>query len=443
MAAEVLMPKLGASMESGTIIRWFKKEGDPVQAGDILMDVMTDKINIEVEAETSGILLKVLYQENEEVSVNQVIAYIGQAGEQIALISEPSKLTDVPVNDTGTASEWAVDQDPSFSNEKIRATPAARKLAHDAQLDLHQIKGTGPNGRIQRDDVEQLVENPANRPKVTHLAEKIAREEQVNLAEVRGTGVQGKIVSQDVLAHSRENLQQIQTDADAGNTVRVEGIRKIIARRMVESAFTAPHVTLVTEVDMSHGIKLREQLLPTIEKKTGYRLSFTEIIMKAAAHALRNHPRVNASLQGEYIVLHSQINIGLAVAVSDGLLVPVIRDCDRKGLAALTKECKMVGRSAQENKLSPDQMSGGTFTISNLGMYEVDAFTPIINQPESAILGVGRIKEKPVGVNGAIELRSIMTLSFSFDHRVIDGAPAAAFLTELKEILENPLVMLA
>jgi pyruvate dehydrogenase E2 component (dihydrolipoamide acetyltransferase) len=220
-------------------------------------------------------------------------------------------------------------------------------------------------------------------------------------------------------------------------------MRKVIAQRMAASAYTAPHVTLTTEADMSQAIEVRTTLLPAIEKMTGQRLSYTAIILKAVASALARHPKVNVSLKDDVIEYHESIHIGLAVAVTDGLVVPVIKEVDRKGLAELTVDSKRLAGLAREGRLLPDDMRGGTFTISNLGMYAIDAFTPIINQPESAILGVGRIHEKPVGVDGQIVLRPMMSLSLSFDHRVVDGAPAAAFLQEVKEMLESPYQMLA
>ena len=412
MATEILMPKLGATMERGTIIRWLKEEGEPVNFGEVLIEIMTDKINIEVEAETSGVLLKKLAKEDEEVEVHSVIAYIGQPDEAIVPASEAEqKIT------------------------AVRATPASRRLARDHRLDLQEISGTGPKGRIQRIDVKEFLAQRSREPKITPLAGKMVQAENLTRSQIQGTGVQGKIVSEDVKRHLQSGVP--------ANAVKMDGIRKAVAKRMSESAFNAPHVTLVSEADMVKAIELREQLLPLVEKETGYRLSYTEIIMKATAQALRRHPSINVSLEEDSIIYHSQVHIGLAVAIPNGLVVPVVRDCEAKGLAELTKECKTLTKMAQERKLGVEQMSEGTFTISNLGMYAVDSFTPIINPPESAILGVGRIQEKPVGVNGTIQLRPMVTVSLSFDHRVIDGAPAAAFLTELKEILENPLVMLA
>jgi pyruvate dehydrogenase E2 component (dihydrolipoamide acetyltransferase) len=445
MAKEIFMPKLSSTMEVGTLLQWFKEEGDSVEVGDPLFEIMTDKINIEVEAYEEGILLKRYFKEDDEVPVNHVIGYIGKEGENVS---------DEPPGESGgeetSEEDRAVAANESFTqeteetevveSEKVRATPAARRVAREEGVSLPEVKGSGPKGRIHEADVNEFSQsNKEGAQKVTPLARKVAEAEAVNIETVQGTGSNGKIYRRDV----DKRLQSSEENAGASpKRVKMEGIRKIVAKRMVESKTTAPHVTLASEIDMTEAIRMREQLLNKVEKNTGFRLSYTEIIMKAVAHTLKAHPGVNASLDGEYIVYHEEVNVGLAVAVENGLLVPVVKNADQKGLAALTEDCKTLGRAARENKLKPDEMKGGTFTISNLGMYAIDAFTPVINQPESAILGVGRIQEKPVGVNGSIELRPMMSVSLSFDHRVIDGAPAAAFLTDLKSILEQPFELL-
>ena len=457
MAKEIFMPKLSSTMQVGTLLQWFKNEGDSVEVGEPLFEIMTDKINIEVESYEEGILLKKYFEEDDEVPINHVVGYIGEAGE---------KVPDSPPGESGAAKE---EEDVSDSRqpqeedlaqqgiseataekkadkttgekaldiEKLRATPAARRVAREENIALAEVPGSGPNGRIHQGDVSAFVNSNAA-PKATPLAKKVAEAEGVDLQGVKGTGSQGKIYRADV----EGTKQPAPASAAGGKRVKMEGIRKVVAQRMLQSKTTAPHVTLTTEVDMSEVIGMRKQLLGPIEQQTGFRVSYTEIILKAVASSLKQHPNINVSLEGNEIVYHEEINLGLAVAVDNGLLVPVVKNADQKGLSALTVECKRLGKAARESKVKPDEMSGGTFTISNLGMYAIDAFTPVINQPESSILGVGRINEKPVGVNGGIELRPMMVLSLSFDHRVIDGAPAAAFLTELKEVLEQPFKLL-
>lgn len=445
MAKEIFMPKLSSTMQIGTLLQWLKEEGDSVEVGDPLFEIMTDKINIEVESYEEGILIKRYFGEDDEVPVNHVVGYIGETDEEVP-DSPPGEAdvdsTEVEETRQSNHEEQSSNEEteevtmPPKSGDKIRATPAARRASKEKGIVLDEVAGTGPKGRIHEADVNGYT-NISD--KATPLAKKVAKAERVDLSSIQGSGSNGKIYRSDV----DETLSKDdEVSPSPQKRKKLEGIRKIVANRMAESASTVPHVTLTSEIDMTEVISMRKQLLGNIEKKTGYRLSYTEVILKAVAHTLKQHPIVNSSLQGDEIIFHDVVNIGIAVAVENGLLVPVVKNADQKGLASLTEECKTLGKAARDNKLKPDFMSGGTFTISNLGMYAVDSFTPIINQPESAILGVGRINEKPVGINGSIELRPIMGLSLSFDHRIIDGAPAAAFLTDLKLVLEQPFELL-
>lgn len=439
MATELLMPKLGATMTQGQIIKWFKNEGDQVEIGEPLLEIMTDKIEMEVEANASGTLLKTLFEENAEVNVNEVIAFIGEEGEAVSAplpdktMLQPEKTTNEPHHRSSLESN---------PQQKVRATPAARKLAREFNLNLHQIADSKPNERIHRSDVTQFI-NRSVKDKATLLAQKDAPNHKMDIGKLTGTGSNGKILRNDTFRERNHSIKAVTKESTSQEILNVEGIRKIIGQRMVQSIQTAPHVTLTTEADMTDIQTLRTQLLRFIEERSGNRLSYTELLMKAVANTLKNHPMVNASLQNDNIILNNKINIGIAVAIPNGLMVPVVKNADQKGLTELTSECKRLAREVKNGSISPDDMTGGTFTISNLGMYAIDAFTPIINPPETAILGVGRINEKPVGVNGEIKLRKMMSLSLSFDHRVIDGAAAAAFLTELKSILEEPFRLLA
>jgi pyruvate dehydrogenase E2 component (dihydrolipoamide acetyltransferase) len=446
VAKEIFMPKLSSTMEVGTLLQWFKEEGDTVEIGEPLFEIMTDKINIEVESYDQGVLLKKYFQIDDQVPVNHTIGYIGAAGEKVPDtspgVSGSGEEVQVQAKEQITEEQAVpvpVEVAAVQNGEKPRATPAARKIARMNDLELMFIQGSGPNGRVHKKDVFAKIESNNAAPKVTPLARKIAAAEQVDLSAVKGSGINGKIVKTDVIpaAPKTETAPAVQPQRK-----KMSGMRKVIAQRMAQSAYTAPHVTLTTEVDMTKVKELRTSLLPVVEKQTGLRLSFTDILIKATGTALGRHPEVNVSIEGDEIVQHSDVHIALAVAVPDGLMVPVIKDVLGKGLAELTKDAKDIGKRARENKLLPDQLKGSTFTISNLGMFAIDAFTPIINQPESAILGVGRIQDKPVAVNGALEIRPMMTLSLSFDHRAMDGAPAAAFLTELKQVLENPFELL-
>ncbi|MGE8203745.1 dihydrolipoamide acetyltransferase family protein [Heyndrickxia sp. NPDC080065] len=442
MAKEIFMPKLSSTMEVGTLLQWFKEEGDSVELGEPIFEIMTDKINIEVEAYEDGILLKKYYEADDEIPVNQIIGYIGEKNENVPEVSpgvssNDSSITEEEVQKDKTELEELFSAAGSTSYEKVRATPAARRVAREKQIELPGVQGSGPKGRIQEKDVHALSIRSKDEVKITPLAKKIAESNQVNLDTIAGTGMNGKIVKEDVT-----KSLQVPDQKTLLKRKKLSGMRKVIADRMQQSVTTAPHVTLTSDIDMTNVKELRAQLLPIIEKQTGYRLSFTEVIVKAVGQVLSRYPAVNASLIKDEIIYNEEVNIGLAVAVEDGLMVPVLKHVNVKGLAALTTEAKEIGKNAREQKLLPEQMKGSTFTISNLGMYAVDAFTPIINLPETAILGVGRIQEKPVVVNQKIEIRPMMTVSLSFDHRVIDGAPAAEFLTELKRVLEQPFELL-
>jgi pyruvate dehydrogenase E2 component (dihydrolipoamide acetyltransferase) len=440
MATEVVMPKLGATMEEGTIVSWLVQIGETVKEGDPIAEIQTDKIVLEIEAETTGVLLKTLYDTGAVVKVHENIAYLGEENESVEDLKKQSQSVSLqPAEEQipTPAEESAFQTRQLESGYKIRRTPAARKLAKDNQIDLRNITGSGPLGRIQKIDVDNYLAE--HRLKITPLAKKVAEDQGIDYLGIKGTGTQGKIVKDNIVTSSIGENDGNMTSAQAEKRVPFKGMRKVIADRISRSAYTAPHVTLLSEIDMTKCVSLRKDLLPVIEKAEGLRVSFNEILMKATAFALKQHPGINISLEGNEIVYHSNIHIGMAVAVPDGLVVPVLRDVDQKGLAAIIREAKMIGKQAREGKLSPDDMQGSTFTISNLGMYAVDGFTPIINAPNAAILGVGRIQEKPVVIlDGEVAVRSMMNISLSFDHRIIDGAPAAAFLTDLKDTLENP-----
>ncbi|PWW32350.1 pyruvate dehydrogenase E2 component (dihydrolipoamide acetyltransferase) [Cytobacillus oceanisediminis] len=434
MAEEVIMPKLGASMEKGTILSWFKNEGDPVEKGEPLLEIMTDKINMEVEATSSGILLKRCYGADTEVDVLKPIAYIGEAGAKI-----PETANEGPKNESTAEittnsmdeikekeGETAIPQVMEPLLSRPRRTPAARKLAAVNGIDLREVKGTGPNQRIQLRDIEVILKN---RKKATPLAKEIAKQQEKDLTTITGSGHKGKIQKQDLLVPEQSQEKQY---------MNYDGLRKIIGDRMTHSAQNVPQVTLHCDIDMTEVVALRKDLLPKIEKRTGFRISYTDIFVKFAAHTLKKHPILNSSFRGGKIELHSAVNIGVAVDVPNGLVVPVVKEADKKTLSELTSETKRLVRAAQANKLSFEQISGGTFSISNLGMFAVDSFNPIINEPESAILGIGRIREQLVQKEGSIQTISQVTFNLTFDHRVIDGAAAARYLTDLKNALENP-----
>ncbi|MCL5046030.1 MAG: 2-oxo acid dehydrogenase subunit E2 [Actinobacteria bacterium] len=427
MAENVVMPKLGLTMTEGTIVKWMKKEGERIEKGEPLLEVASDKIDIEVESPHSGILGRILVPEGQTVPVTTPIAVIVQPGEEL-----------VGVEKTQTTAQ--------LSRVPEKLTPAARRVARENGVDLAElvgIRGTGGGGRVTDEDVRRFIAQKQDeaRIKATPVAEKMAREHGLDLREVAGAG--NRVTKGDVIAA----LESRNAAPPTTRSIPLVGMRKIIAERMSLSRRNAADVTLMARVDMTEASKLREQLLAYVEKSHGTRVSYTEIIVRATALALKAHPIVNSTLVdsspvGGEIRLLEDINIGVAVALDRGLIVPVVRQADRKSIPQISLEVKKLVEKAQSGTLDPDDVTGGTFTITNLGTYGIDSFTPIINYPEAAILGVGRISEEPAVVEGSIVKRQIMQLSLSFDHRVLDGAPAAEFLSSVREMLERPYTLL-
>jgi pyruvate dehydrogenase E2 component (dihydrolipoamide acetyltransferase) len=442
MAIKMLMPLLGQTMEEGTIIKWFNNEGDSIKEGEPLLEVMTDKVNMEVEAPESGVLRKILAQPDDIVPVQDAIAIIGTADEPIDDLLADAPAPKAPAQapapaaapiSAPTAAAKTESPGVPVAGEKVFASPSARRVARERGIEIEALagRGTGPNGRIVESDVLEFAASV----RATPLAEKVAADMGVQLGAVTGTGVGGRITVDDL---GRAAV----TPAGIGATIPFSGMRKMVAKGVTASAQTAVHVTLVTEVDMTECVSLRGQLLAEIEREYGVRLSYTDFIVKAAAKAILDKPIVNASLQGDVIIISDSINIGIATAIEGGLLVPVVKNVQSKSVIAISKEIKALAERARSGKATPDDLSGGTFTITNLGVYGVDSFTPIITPGQSAILAVCRIADKPVVVNGQILIRSMMNLCLSFDHRIMDGAPAAEFLARLRDILQSPSLVL-
>lgn len=441
MATKMLMPLLGQTMEEGTIIKWFKNEGDPIEAGEPLLEVLTDKVNMEVEAPASGVLRKILAQPDDIVPVQEPIAIIGTADEPIDDLLEEAPSAE-PVSKEAPPVPAAAPATPEVSSPtspaampvtggRVFASPDARRVARERGIDISALagRGSGPNGRI----VERDVLEYAALTKATPLARKVAAEKGVQIEGIGGTGIGGRI--------TREDVERAEAPAAApviGTTIPFSGMRRMVAQNVEASARSAVHVTLVTEVDMTECVRLRERLLPEIERSHGVRISYTDIITYAAAKAILQKPIVNASLQGDKIVIPDAVNIGIATSIEGGLMVPVVKNAQAKSLVDISKEIKALAERARTGKATSDDLSGGTFTITNLGPYGIDSFTPIITPGQSAILAVCRIVEKPVIIDGGIKIRWMMNLCLSFDHRVMDGAPAAEYLAVLRGMLEKP-----
>ena len=452
MAQEVLMPKLGLTMTEGTIEEWKYKEGDSVKKGDILFSVATDKLTNDVEAEADGILLKILLPEGETAPCKAVIAYIGEAGEVIAEggASAESAAAQAPASSAAAvpAKTPAVTRDPGTP---VLASPAAKKLAKEKGVDLALIAGTGPKGRITLEDVEAYLTAPkANEPaaevKTSPLAAKLAEELGVDVSKIQ---TDGRVMKADVLtaagvctaAPAAEAAPAISTGDNDEAPVKVNPLRRSIAANMTNSWHTSPRVTYTFAVDVTAMKALRAKLKDSL-KEQGIKLTYNHILMKVVAKALMEFPDVNASFADNMLTRHKHVNMGLAVAKGDGLIVPNVKNADSKSLAEIAKETEALIEATRSGKIDMKDMTGGTFTITSLGPYVVRSFSPIINQPELAILGVCDIVDTPIVCNGEIVIRPMMNLCLTADHRVVDGVMASKFMKRVVELLENLYLLL-
>ncbi|MGI6113282.1 MAG: dihydrolipoamide acetyltransferase family protein [Mahellales bacterium] len=420
MIKEFKLPKMSDTMDTGQITKWLVKEGDFIKKGEPVFEMQTDKVNLEVESLDEGVLLKIVGKEGEDIPVGQVIAYIGDEGDKVSDIPAQPKEEPQPIKEE--IKDKAEEQKPEPAptpkaepvspierpkGERVFISPRAKALAQRENIDYSVITGTGPIGEIiERDIKEYLAKTPA--------------------------AIQETVPSMEQAAPS-PTLQ--------GQQVKMTGMRKVIADRMLASVSAAPHIYLTTDIDMTQCKDIRVKINSSLAEE-GIKVSYNDIIIKACAVALKKYPYINSTLKDQTIILQGRINIGVAVSLTEGLIVPVVRDADKKTIAEISKEVKELAGKAKEGKLMPDEYKGGTFTVSNLGMFDVTQFTAIINQPESAILAVGAIKDTFVPVDGQPVVKPIMKVTLSCDHRVIDGAVGAQFLRFLKSMLENPFMML-
>ena len=487
MADIVVMPKLGLLMETGVVSEWRVAEGDRVSVGDVIAEITTEKITYELEAQAEGVVLQIVLPEEEEAPVGAPIAVIGRPGEDLSDVSPAPSGEEGPalqVAAGATSEAEAPDEVPAAGGSgarggRIVASPAAKKLAAESGVDLTAVAGTGPGGRITLEDVSAAASRMtadagtaegagAGRAGVpglaTPVARKMAAELGVDLAGVTGSGVSGRIRADDVAA-----VAQVSATVTAAPTVAAAptpaaaplaaaapltaatvelrggvaeqipytGMRRLIGEHMEASRQLAPMVTYHALADMEDVRHLLTRV--NVARNEDNKINITGVVIKATALTLKAMPRFNASLDGDVIKIWRSINIGVAVALADGLIVPVIREADRKSISEITQEVRDLAGRARENKLLPDEVSGGTFTVTTLGPYRsVDFFNPIINQPEAAILGLGRMHDAVVALDGVPQVRAAMGLSLTCDHRMLDGAPAAQFLRTLMDYLADP-----
>lgn len=420
MATRVVMEALSPTMEEGRLVAWKKKEGDQVRTGELLAEVETDKAVMEMVARADGVLRKLLVAEGATVPVSAPVAIIGSADEDISALvgggdaaapraearaRQETKAEALPAPSPSGPPSAEPGLQPGAPGDRVKSSPLARRIAAEKGVDLGQVKGSGPAGRVVARDVAQAP--PSAGP--VHGAREAIPAPAVPLV------------------------------ASGHRDVPLSQIRKTIARRLVQSIGPIPHFFLTSEIDMERAAEAREHLKAQGDE---YAVSYNDLVIKAAALALRRHQAVNAWWMEDHIRYHGDVHIGMAVAVEDGLITPVIRFADHKGLLVISAEARALADKARKRRLTPEEYTGATFSISNLGMLDIDEFTAVINPPETAILAIGRIAEKPVVVNGVVESRRLMRVTMSCDHRAIDGATGARFLQTVKMMLENPLAML-
>jgi len=447
MAKEILMPKLGLTMTEGTVEEWKFKEGDKVKKGDILFSVATDKLTNDVEAESDGVLLKILLSAGETAPCKAVIGYLGAEGEKIPQGGEPDASPARPAEQEERKPAPTARQ--AQKPVHVLASPAAKKLARESGADLTQITGTGPMGRIGIEDVEKWLAAASSAPagpKTSPMAAKLAAELGV---DVSALDVNGRVMKADVLAAAGKGAAAPAEAAAAAPALgsndekpkKVSPLRRSIANNMTNSWHTSPRVTYTRPVDVTAMKEMRSKLKDGLKEK-GIKLTYNHILMKVVAKALTEFPDVNSSFADNMLTHHTHVNMGLAVAKGDGLIVPNVKSCEEKSLAEIAVETEKLIADTRDGKVQMEDITGGTFTISSLGPYGITSFSPIINQPELGILGVCDMVDTPVVRNGEIVIRTMMNLSLTADHRVVDGVMASKFLKRIAELLENPYMLL-
>lgn len=405
MAVEVVMPKLGMAMKEGTVSLWSKEVGDSVEKGEAIASINSEKIEMDIESPTEGTILNIAVQEGQGVPPGTVICHIGNPNEKIMIKEPVAEKIDLEIDEQ---EKPKTKESPILpQGDRLLITPIARKMAQAANLDIEKIQGTGPGGRITKDDVQKEMEK---------------RDSKSVIKEERIVDPQ----------HPLESPQQIP----------VSGMRKIIAKRMKESLQNSAQLTLTMKVDITDLVILQKQVNEILQRHESTKLTITDFVAKTVVLALKEHPKMNSAYIEDNIHLYEHIHLGLAVALEKGLVVPVIRNAESCTIRHLSKKGKELARRARDGQLPSEDMQGSTFTISNLGAYGVEHFTPILNTPETGILGIGSAYDTPLYIGDELERRTILPLSLTFDHRVLDGAPASAFLQTLKRYLEEPITVI-
>jgi pyruvate dehydrogenase E2 component (dihydrolipoamide acetyltransferase) len=457
MAEEFFIPKLGQTVEEVTILGWKVEDGQRVEQGDTVLEVETDKAVFPVEANASGYIHLGPYKAGDVVPVLTVVAVIGKKDDKFEVKGAPAAQPEAQAAAAAAPAEAApaAAAPEAPATGKVFASPRARRLAAQEGVDLRLVTPTGGGGvRVAERDVLAYL---SEMPKATPVAQRMAAEAGIDLRQVVGTGPGGKITREDVeraIQAAAPAAPAVPTpvapspkpavplpEVEVLERIPLKGVRAVIAQRMAASVHTTARVTLVSEVDATHFVEMRERLKQQVAEEWGFAPGYNDLLAKIVANALRKFPYMNARLTEDAIELLAHVNIGIAVDTERGLLVPVVRDVDRKSLRQFGEELRQLIERARAGRALPDDLTGGTFTITNLGPYDIDAFTPVINLPEAAILGVGRIAPKVVVRDGQMVIRQMVTLSLAFDHRLVDGAPAARFLQYIKQLVEEPYLL--
>lgn len=442
MVTEVVLPMLGITVEKGKITQWHKAEGDTVSKAEIIFTVESEKVTTDVESPATGILAKILVQEGMEVPLMTIVGVITEPGEAVpdkylnGLVL-PDGASPPKIEKLAERASAPVEVPAQAIDGPLRIVPAARKRALDLGVDPFQIRGTGPEGIVCVADVESQA-SALSAPKASTLAKRFAAKEGIDLAGVKGSGVRGRIMRDDLAAIAIQDVAAPAAGPGFGDLIPMSSIRQVIARRMSDSAFSAPHTYFFADVSMDALLAFRKQIMPDFEKQFGLRPSVNDFLIKAVALNIRDFPLFNAQMEGDDIRIMPRINVGLAVAQPEGLIVPAIADAERIGLAAIAGQRDDLVVRARGGQLTMEEMERGTFTISSLAQYDIAHFTAIINPPQSAILSVGPTRDQLFMDGDQVAVKKVATFGLSTDHRIIDGVQSADFLQHLKWKLERP-----
>ena len=458
MATSIVMPQLGYDMREGTVVRWIKQEGDEVVANEVIAEIETDKAVVEFKPTTGGVLRRIVAGEGEPVPVGQLIAVIGDADETLPdNLATPASAAPAaaaePVSPAPSSAAPAAPETAAGPAGEVRASPIARRLARERGVDLAAVAGTGPGGRIVEADVLAAADAArtaadAGRELASPLARRLAREQGLDIAAITGTGPGGRIVEADInaavaardAAPAAEPASAAAPEPEGAERADLSRMRQTIARVTSDSKREAPHFYVATDIDMTAAMALRREVNDEVPSSS--RVSVNDLIVKASALAIGRHPKFNSFFRGDHLQMNPSINVGIAIALESGLIVPGIPQCEDKSLVEIATASRDLIDRANNGTLQAEEYAGTTYSVSNLGMFDVDSFTAIIFPPHAAILAVGAVKEQPVARDGQLAIAEMMKATLSVDHRVNDGAEAAQFLMEIKRLLERPVTLL-